>query len=76
MANLDDKDSNSGLYRKFEVTRVDGSSAPGGRHHGCQYFVLDVTHDPHAVPALRAYIASCAGEYPLLAEDLTSLLPA
>lgn len=59
-----------GLYDKFTVTRNDGSSEPGGKHHGCNYFVLDLTHDPHAAAALRAYADSCDADYPLLAADL------
>ena len=59
-----------GLSDKFEVHRKYGTDAPGGKHHGCQYFVLDVTHDPHARPALLAYAQSCRAEYPLLAEDI------
>ena len=30
-----------GLYHKFNVERTDGTSEPGKRHHGCDYFVLD-----------------------------------
>lgn len=63
-------DKTRGLYNKFEVRRVDGSSGLGGKHHGCEYFVLDVTHDPHAAAALAAYADSCEAEYPLLAADL------
>lgn len=59
-----------GLYRKFRVERVDGQSAPGMKHYACEYFVLDMTHDPHALPALRAYEASCRETHPMLAEDL------
>lgn len=62
----------SGLYRKFEVTRTDGSSAPGKKHDGCSYFVLDLDHDAHAIPALRAYARSCRKDYPALADDLES----
>lgn len=61
-----------GLYRKFEVRRVDGSDAPGGKHHGCEYFMLDITHDRHAPAALRAYAASCAGTHPHLSADLVA----
>lgn len=60
----------TGLYNKFSVARTDGSSSPGGKHDGCEYFVLDLTHDPFAVPALRAYAAACASEYPQLSDDL------
>ncbi len=60
-----------GLINKFKkVERADGSSAPGGRHDGCEYFVLDIDHDPHARKALLAYADSCGGEYPELAADL------
>lgn len=59
-----------GLFRKFEVRRVDGSDAPGGKHHGCLYFVLDIDHDPHARAALRAYADACATTHPELARDL------
>lgn len=47
------------LYRKFHVERIDGTDQPGGKHECCEYFVLDLDHDPHAAPALRAYAASC-----------------
>jgi len=63
-------DRNRGLYGKFHVTRTDGSSEPGGKHDGGEYFVLDLTHDKHAAAALRAYADSCDAEYPLLAADL------
>lgn len=63
-------DRTRGLYEKFMVERRDGSSDPGGKHHDCEYYVLDLTHDKYAVPALRAYAEHCAGEYPMLAEDL------
>lgn len=61
---------NRGLYEKFVVQRTDGSSAKGGKHDGCAYFVLDVSHDPHALAALRAYADSCEDDYPMLADDL------
>jgi hypothetical protein len=64
----------TGLYNKFTVTRNDGASAPGQKHDGCIYFVLDVTHDRHAPPAIMAYAKSCASEYPALARDLRKLL--
>ena len=61
---------NVGLYDKFTVTRNDGQSQPGAKHDGCAYFVLDLTHDPHAAAAVRAYADSCEADYPLLAKDL------
>ena len=63
-------DRTRGLYEKFMVERRDGSSDPGGKHHDCEYYVLDLDHDPHAAPALEAYAASCEREYPALAADL------
>lgn len=63
-------DTGQGLFQKFEVRRTDGSSEPGGKHEGCEYFVLDTDHDPHAAAALRAYAAACKKTHPLLARDL------
>ena len=53
------KITNRGIYRKFNVTRTDGSSEPGGKHEHCKYFVLDLEHDPFAKPALRKYAEAC-----------------
>lgn len=59
-----------GLYQKFRVERTDGRSARGEKHERCDYFVLDLVHDVFARPALEAYAAACASEYPNLAADL------
>ena len=59
-----------GLYPKFNVTRADGRDGNGDKHHGCDYFVLDLTHDTHALPAIAAYAESCKDTYPVLSEDL------
>ncbi len=69
MAHLKD-DTDRGIYQKYVVERTDGSSGPGERHEGCEYFVLDLNHDPYAVSALRAYLFACRRSHPLLAEDL------
>jgi hypothetical protein len=70
----DTKDAALGLYDKYKmIVRNDGQSAIGGRHFGCQYYVLDITHDPFAAPALRAYADACEAEYPALARDLRAL---
>jgi hypothetical protein len=61
-----------GLYEKFNVTRTDGRHAPGEKHAGCEYFVLDISHDKHALPAIAAYAESCKADFPLLAADLHS----
>lgn len=62
-----------GLVNKFAVYRTDGSSAPGGKHYGCDYFVLDITHDRFAAPALLAYAKACEKQYPKLARDLRTM---
>lgn len=67
-------DKTRGLYHKFNVERTDGSSEPGRKHDGCEYFVLDLMHDKHAIPALQAYARSILREYPLLADDLLKRL--
>ena len=59
-----------GLFKKFEVKRLDGSDDPGGKHHGCEYFVLDLDHDPYARAVLLAYANACWTTYPKLAHDL------
>lgn len=59
-----------GLFRKYEVRRTDGSDFPGGKHDGCEYFVLDMTHDPHAKAAAAAYADSAEMDYPDLAADM------
>ena len=59
-----------GLFQKFNVSRVDGSDQPGEKHHGAEYFVLDLTDDPFAIPAAVAYAAACRADYPALAADL------
>ena len=67
-------DKSQGLYHKFNVSRVDGQSTLGQKHFGCSYFVLDLTHDPHARKAILAYIEACKDDHPLLAQDLRDKL--
>ena len=59
-------DKSRGLYNKFDVQRLDGSA----KHQDCEYFVLDLDHDPHAIAAIFAYADSCHKEYPALSKDL------
>lgn len=59
-----------GVFQKFVVYRVDGKDLPGRKHQGCFNFVLDLTHDPAAIPAIHAYAAACAVTHPQLAADL------
>jgi len=65
-----DVDAVRGLYNKFVVLRSDGSSRRGEKHHGCEYFVLDLVHDKFSIPALQAYALACRKEYPELSNDL------
>jgi hypothetical protein len=67
-------DKTRGIYKKFLVSRFDKTDELGGKHHRCQYFVLDCSHDPHAKAALEAYEKSCREEYPLLAKDIRTIL--
>jgi len=67
-------DVTRGLYHKFNIERTDGRSAPGEKHYGCDYFVLDLDHDEFAINALAAYFAACKKKYPLLAKDLREKL--
>jgi hypothetical protein len=64
------KDNVLGLYKKYQVNRTNGSSAPGQKHDGCEYFVLDLTHDKYSCYALYAYADACEENYPQLAVDL------
>lgn len=59
-----------GLYPKYIVQRTDGKDKPGEKHSGCQYFVLDLTHDPHALTAMHAYAVACEESNPKLAREL------
>lgn len=61
-----------GLHEKFTVRRTDGRDAPGQKHHGCDYFVLDLNHDEGAPAAIRAYASAVEQTRPQLASDLRS----
>jgi hypothetical protein len=63
-------DTTRGLYKKYNVMRADGSSEPGGKHEHCDYFVLDLVHDPYAMAALQAYAIACRRDYPDLSASL------
>jgi hypothetical protein len=58
------------IFDKFIVTHNDGESGPGGRHEFCSYFVLDLTHDPAAIPAVLAYADAVEITHPMLAADI------
>ena len=61
----------SKCYRGVTICK----DTPGEKHCGCKYFVLDLTHDKHAIAAIRAYADSCCVEFPLLAADLYRMFP-
>lgn len=64
-------DKERGIYDKYIVNRVYGGQRKGEKHHNCRYFVLDLTHDKHAIPAIFAYASSCEVDgYHELAKDL------
>lgn len=66
---------NRGFIKKFFVKRADGRQRQGEKHHNCDLFVLDVTHDIHAIPALRAYSKSARKDgYELLSNDLDIMI--
>ncbi len=62
-----------GLYNKYAVRRRDGQDRQGDKHFSCRYFVLDVSHDPHAITALRAYAEACKVEKPKLSVQLLEM---
>jgi len=65
-----DPERDRGLYEKYVVQRADGSTGEGRKHEHCRHFVLDVDHDPIAVPCLSLYADICQMSYPQLARDL------
>lgn len=67
-----DEDRVTGLRRKYQVLRHDGRDGAGQKHEGCEYFVLDLTHDPAARVAAMAYARSVGAEQPQLLMDLVS----
>lgn len=67
-------DEERGVYRKYKIERTDGSSAPGGKHAECAYFVLDLAHDDFALPALEAYAKACRKTHPALADDIARVI--
>lgn len=56
-----------GVYRKYLVKRLRDREK---KHEKCEYFVLDMMHDPFAIPALNAYVEACKASLPELANDL------
>lgn len=69
--NTHDDDKKRGVYKRYEVKRLNDLD---GKHDDCFLFVLDIDHDPFAVPALNSYIDACEHDYELLAHSLTHVL--
>ena len=67
-------DKNRGLYEKYIVRRADNKDMPGQKHYGCRYFVLDMTHDVHAIPALWAYAWSVVNTNPTLCREILDFI--
>lgn len=63
-------DVTKGIYNKYIVRRIDGKRG----HDNCQYFVLDVSHDKYAIPALEAYIKALPESFELLKNDLRKII--
>jgi hypothetical protein len=59
---------NSGVV--YNVGRQDRADAGNARFSGAEYFVLDLTNDPHAVHALSAYALSLQRQNGILAREL------
>ncbi len=61
-----------GVYRKYRVQRLGDKPDRYGRkkHEACEYYVLDLHHDPFAAPALEAYAAACEKTRVELSADL------
>ncbi len=58
------------------VHRIVVRDAPDEKYHADDHFVLDLTHDAYAIPAIAAYADACEAEYPLLAADLRDKIAA
>lgn len=69
------KTNHKGLYKKYIAHRLDGLDLlPDNKHSGgCEYFVLDLSHDPAARKAAIKYAGFVIAEKPDLAHDLITL---
>ncbi|WP_186169818.1 hypothetical protein [Burkholderia gladioli] len=56
--------------RRYEARVATGSNTPATAIHRTEFFVLDLTSDPHAAPAMVAYAHACAATRPDLAADM------
>lgn len=63
-----------GLGQRYTVRRVDGRDGPGEKHDGCDYFVLDLTHDEMARQAFLHYARLVRRDQPELWADAITLM--
>ncbi|WP_186155035.1 hypothetical protein [Burkholderia gladioli] len=56
--------------RRYEARVADGSDTPPTAIRKTEFFVLDLTGDPHAPAAMAAYARACAATRPNLAADM------
>lgn len=61
---------NTGLENRYSVERLTESRSGKTHDENCEYFVLDLTHDPKARMAAIAYANSVSSSNPKLAMDL------
>ena len=54
----------------MDQAEFDSKSKHYFRNGNCEYFVLDVTHDPIAPAALKAYADEVEATHPQLAADI------
>lgn len=59
-----------GLHGKFIIARRDNKHLLGQKHHGCDYFVLDLTHDQHGIQVVRYYATLCREDRPQLSQEI------
>lgn len=58
------------LGRRYEARVATGSDTPATAIRETEFFVLDLTSDPHAPEAMAAYARSCAATRPDLAANM------
>jgi len=61
----------NGLYPKYQVQKIHD---PENRHIDCEFFVLDLRHDPAARFAARGYATFISKENPELAKDIRNMV--
>lgn len=64
------KTKTTGLFKKYHITKMDGSPM----NPDAVYFVLRLDTDPHAEKAVKTYATSVEEENPELASDLLYML--